>query len=108
MFTVTGVSTHRGQTKVRFANDMVSRVKMLVKAGHTDIDLYELPEPMTKAEATDYLRHSGLKIMENPVKAEAVVAAWEKYHNAKTVKVSRKITVDLESLKARAWAKDTV
>lgn len=108
MFTVVGVSTHRGQTKVRFANDMVSRVKMLVKAGHTDIDLYELPEPMTKAEACDYLRHGGLKVMQNATQAEAVVAAWEKYHNAKNAKVSRKITVDLQSLQARAWAKDAV
>lgn len=108
MFTVVGTSTHQGQTKVRFANDLVSRVKILVKNGHTDIDLFELPEPMTKAEACDYLRHGGLNIMQDPVKAEAIVAAWEKYHNTRTVKVSGKITVDLESLKARAWAKDTV
>ena len=44
MFKVTGVSTQDGLTKVRFANDFVSRVKMLIKAGHTDIELMELPE----------------------------------------------------------------
>lgn len=108
MFTVAGVSTHRGVTKVRFANDMVSRVKMLVKAGHTNIDLYELPGELTKAEACDYLRYGGLNVMNDAANAEAIVAAWEKYHTDKTVKVPRKLTVDLESLKARAWAKDTV
>lgn len=106
MFTVAGVSTHRGVTKVRFANDMVSRVKMLVKGGHTNIDLYDLPKPMTKAEVCDYLMYSGLKIMDNPTAADAVSSAWDKYHNTKTSR-SSKVTVDLESLRARAMAVDT-
>lgn len=101
MFTVAGVSTHRGQTKVRFANDLVSRVKMLVKGGHTDVEMFELPEPMTKAEACDYLRHSGLQIMQTPHLAEAVVTAWDKYH---TVRVTKSNVISLESLKARANA----
>jgi hypothetical protein len=106
MFTVAGVSTVKGLTKVRFANDLVSRVKMLVKAGHTDVELYELPEPMTKAEACDYLRYSGLSIMQLPHLAEAVAAAWDKYHSAgfaKTTKVT-KMTVNIEDLRARAEA----
>lgn len=107
MFTVAGVSTLNGQTKVRFANDMVSRVKMLVKAGHTNIDLYELPEPMTKAEVCDYLMNSGLKIMDNPAAAEAVSTAWDKYHNTKVLRGSSKVTVNLESLRARAMAVDS-
>jgi len=106
MFTVAGVSTHRGQTKVRFANDLVSRVKMLVKDGHTDVELYELPEPMTKAEACDYLRHSDLALMTVPHLAEAVVSAWDKYHTVKVTKTA-KITVNLEDLKARAEAATT-
>ena len=43
-----------GQTKVRFANDM-TRVKVLLKGGHEDIDLIELPTAMTKADIVAYL-----------------------------------------------------
>jgi hypothetical protein len=47
MFKVTGISTLNGVTKVRFANDMVSRVKILNKDGHKDINLVELPNAIT-------------------------------------------------------------
>lgn len=49
LFTVVGVSTHEGETKVRFAND-VMRVKVLAKNGHTDIMLIELDEAMSKLD----------------------------------------------------------
>jgi len=49
-FTVAGVSKHKGEYKVRFAND-VMRVKVLSKGGHEDIRLVELDEPMTKLNA---------------------------------------------------------
>ena len=55
VFKVVGVSTLNGVTKVRFANDFVSRVKILNKQGHTDIDLMELPEALTKAECVKHL-----------------------------------------------------
>ena len=48
-FTVAGVSTLNGVTKVRFANDFVSRIKILDKNGHTDVILKEFDAPMTKA-----------------------------------------------------------
>jgi len=54
-FTVAGVSTQHGITKVRFANDLVSRTKLLAKGGHSPLELIELPVPMTKAEACQYL-----------------------------------------------------
>ena len=53
-FAVTGVSTHEGETKIRFANDML-RTKILAKNGHTNIDLIDLPREMTKAEIAQYL-----------------------------------------------------
>lgn len=53
-FAVTGVSTHEGSTKIRFAND-AARVKILIKNGHTDIELIDLPREMTKAEIAEYL-----------------------------------------------------
>ena len=41
-YTVAGVSTSNGKTKVRFANDYVSRFKILNKNGHTNVNLLEL------------------------------------------------------------------
>ena len=55
-FTVAGVSTHFGVTKVRFANDIVTRIKILSKGTHTSlVELIELPKAMTKAEACQHL-----------------------------------------------------
>ena len=58
-FTVAGVSTQYGITKVRFANDMVSRYKLLSKGGHSPLELIELPRGMTKSEACQYLIDTG-------------------------------------------------
>jgi hypothetical protein len=55
LFTVVGTSTLNGETKVRFAND-VMRVKVLAKHGHTDINLIELDTPMSKLEAVKILK----------------------------------------------------
>jgi hypothetical protein len=53
-FSIAGVSRLKGEFKARFANDM-SRVKTLIKTGHSDIDLIELKEPMTKRDAVAFL-----------------------------------------------------
>ena len=39
---------------------MVSRVKILAKNGCTDINLVELPRPMTKLQALQYLQELGV------------------------------------------------
>jgi hypothetical protein len=49
-FTVAGVSKHKGEYKVRFANDIM-RIKNLDKAGHEDIRLAELDTAMSKYDA---------------------------------------------------------
>jgi len=60
LFTVAGTATNPdGTTKARFANDMVARVKILTKAGCSNIDLIELPRPMTKLEALQHLTSLG-------------------------------------------------
>lgn len=59
-FTVAGVSLNKGKVKVRFCSDKVLRVKNLQKQGDTEINLIDLPNPMTKAEACAYLIASGL------------------------------------------------
>lgn len=49
-----GVSTLKGEVKVRYANDQM-RIKVLQKNGHTDIDLVQLINPMQKDDAVAYL-----------------------------------------------------
>ena len=58
-FTVAGVSGENGVVKVRFANDIVSRTKLLAKGGHSPLELVELPKPMSKADACQFLLDSG-------------------------------------------------
>ena len=58
-FKVIGVSTLNGKAKVRYANDM-TRVKVLIKNGHTDVELCELPEAMTKEAALAYVSENNL------------------------------------------------
>jgi hypothetical protein len=53
-FTHAGVSKLDGQFKVRFCNDAF-RQKVLIKNGHTDIDILELKNPMSKEDAIAYL-----------------------------------------------------
>jgi hypothetical protein len=61
MFTVAGTATNPdGTTKARFANDLVSRIKILNKAGCSNINLVELPRPMTKLEALQHLQEQGV------------------------------------------------
>ena len=61
LFTVAGTATNpNGTTKARFANDLVARIKILNKAGCTDINLVELPSAMTKLEALQYLTEQGV------------------------------------------------
>ena len=94
MFKVIGISTLNGVTKVRFANDMVSRVKILNKDGHKDINLIELSTALSKADAVKHLKTTDLYVKF----ADAINAADHKYNGSATVKVS------MDSLKARAEA----
>jgi hypothetical protein len=55
MFTVAGVSRKGGVIKVRFCSDKILRIKNLQKQGDTDIDLIDLPNPMSKPEACQFL-----------------------------------------------------
>lgn len=102
MFKVAGVSTLKGEVKVRFANDM-TRVKVLTKNGHTNVELMELPQPMEKAEVVRFLKTTVL--YGNPEFAAAIDAADARYNEGLTVKVTKEKTKpakpSLEALKAR-------
>jgi hypothetical protein len=59
-FTVAGTATNAdGTAKARFANDLVARIKILNKAGCTNINLIELPHAMTKLQALQFLQEQG-------------------------------------------------
>ena len=53
-YLVAGYSVLKGERKPRFAKNM-KREGVLKYHGHTDIQLWELPHPMTKEEATAWL-----------------------------------------------------
>jgi hypothetical protein len=75
-FKVIGVSTLNGKTKVRFANDFAGRIKNLVKNGHTNVELFELPEAMTKEAGLAYAKANALFTIpaDTDVTAEDLVA----------------------------------
>lgn len=52
----TSTTPKKGQvTKVRFSNNIVRRVKKLVKSDASRFDFVELPHPMKKLEALHYM-----------------------------------------------------
>ena len=54
-FSVVGVSTLNGKTKIRFANDSM-RIKILIKNGHQDVDMIKLDREMYKWEIAEHLK----------------------------------------------------
>ena len=88
-FNIVGTSLFNGNWKVRWANDFVTRLKTLHKGGHTSIELFELPNPMTKPEATKWLAESDkfASLCENA--QHAVTEKLGEYASIKpTVKIS--------------------
>lgn len=70
-FTVVGTAINpKGELKMRWANDLVLRINILIKGGCEDINLHETPTPMTKLEAAEWL----LKNTELTPEQEEVVA----------------------------------
>ena len=104
LFKVAGVSAVKGQYKVRFANDM-ARVKVLVKTDHTDIELMELPNAMTKGEIATFLKTTSL--MDKEVYRHAIEAADAKYNEAaktSAAKVTRPAKAATKTVKSKKSA----
>ena len=55
LFSSVGITVHNGNAKVRFTDDMVRRIKQFTKGGATRCEFIELPNPMTKVEALNYM-----------------------------------------------------
>ena len=72
-FTHAGVSKLDGEFKVRFANDAL-RTKVLIKNGHTDIDIVELKHAMTKEDAVAYLMEIDFATTNGVTNAEVLAA----------------------------------
>ena len=100
LFTVAGTATNpNGTTKARFANDLVARIKILNKAGCTDINLMELPSAMTKLQALQYLTEQG-------VAGDAGYAVANKL--AEKTKVAKKGEVKVKAVKTSAKSAEKV
>ena len=106
LFSVAGVSTQGGETKVRFANDEL-RVKVLMKHGHTDPILIALPEAMTKLDAVKFIK--GLDEFQG-VAAQSAIADYLDRKDEKPAKVAApkaKATATKAPAKAKAAPKAT-
>ena len=107
-FTHAGVSTLDGVTKARFCNDAL-RQKVLIKNGHTNIDIVELMSPMTKEEAVAALLKANFDQGNKTVRA-ALEAEMDK-RTPKATKTAttkapkaKKSTPSLDAIKARGEA----
>ena len=102
-FKVAGVTTHNGNSKVRFTDDMVRRVKQFSKGGATRIDLVDLPSEMTKVEALKYIQALDMfKSAEDQALIADALADREKVKSEVKVKATKATKPSVESIKARA------
>ena len=100
LFTVAGTAKNpNGTVKARFANDLVARIKILNKAGCTDINLIELPRAMTKLEALQHLQSLGQT-------GDAGYAVANKL--AEKTKIAKRGEVKVKATKAVAKSADKV
>ena len=105
-FKVAGITTHNGNTKVRFTDDMVRRIKQFTKGGASRIDLVELPSEMDKVEALKYLAaHADFQSPGDQATIADSLADKTKEANKGTVKVKvakAKTKPSIDAIKARA------
>lgn len=107
-FKVAGITTHNGNSKVRFTDDLIRRVKQFTKGGATRIDLMELPSEMTKVEALKYLQtHQDFTSAEDQALIADALADREKTAGKGEVKVkASKAKPSVEAIKARGKKKN--
>jgi len=79
-FTIAGYSNLNGRVKLRVATGSIARRTAVLKSsGHTDINLVELPTPMTRADAAAFVesQFKGVELFRSKVAAPASVSATE-------------------------------
>ena len=107
-----GVSSLNGEFKVRFANDAL-RVKVLAKNGHKDIDIIELKNPMSKADAVAFLLSIDFDNGNKTVRAALEAAADKRIEKpvakaAPKAKAKKTTVADTVMAQAKAKAKAKV
>jgi hypothetical protein len=102
-FKVAGMTTNNGNTKVRFTDDMVRRIKQFTKGGHTRVDFVDLPSEMTKIEALNYLAtHADFQSPADQATIADTLADKTKEASKGTVKVkASKTKPSIDAIKAR-------
>jgi hypothetical protein len=101
-FKVAGITTHNGNSKVRFTDDLIRRVKQFTKGGASRIDLMELPSEMTKVEALKFLQtHADFQSAGDQALIGDSLADREKTSGEVKVKAS-KAKPSIDAIKARA------
>ena len=102
-FKVAGITTHNGNSKVRFTDDMVRRVKQFTKGGATRCDFVELPSEMTKVEALKHIQALDMfKSAEDQALIADSLADKEKVKREVKVKATKETKPSVEAIKARA------
>ncbi len=77
LFTIAGYSNLNGRVKLRVATGTIARRTAVLKSsGHTDINLVELPTPMTRQDATAFVesQFKGVELFKSKVAAPKAVA----------------------------------
>jgi hypothetical protein len=104
-FSVVGITVHNGEAKVRFANDLIRRVKQFSKGGATRCDFVELPSEMTKVDALNYMLT--LPEFASPADQATINEALEDRATATRAPRPVKAKPSLDAIKARAKNKAT-
>lgn len=108
-FKVAGITVHDGNSKVRFTDDMIRRIKQFTKGGATRADFVELPSEMTKVEALNYLKnHPDFQSPADQATINDSLSEREKSSPKDGVKVKvpkSKSKPNLDNIKARAKQK---
>jgi hypothetical protein len=104
-FTIAGTSVFRGSKTYRFATGNIKvRVNVLGRHGeHTEIDLCELPEPMSKGDAIAWLKAQGIEAT-LPVTGRAGALTDEQ--RAEIARVAAEAAAELERQAAEIAAAD--
>jgi NAD(P)H-dependent flavin oxidoreductase YrpB (nitropropane dioxygenase family) len=99
-YKVVGISTFKGkERKVRYGQDL-GRIKILQDNGeNTDIEMYELPEPMDKVRALAYALDNNLFSLDK------AVVRMQQIHTGKTAK---QVIEDIKQREQEKTAKHSI
>jgi len=100
LFTVAGTSSKAGVSKFRVANGTAAqRTKLLIKDGQTDIQLFDLPKPMSKEDASAFVKSKGFNF-ELAAPAAPKVAKAPKQKTVKLSTIVKKVSKKFVAAKA--------